>query len=279
MAGILSFLSGLVSSDKAVFQSDVDYYSSRAKSQYLGNNRMLARILGSYNILLNGNDAGLAPHLIMDGFWEIAVTRQFTQYIKPGMHCVDVGANFGYFTLLMSGIAGSTGKVHAFEPNPAITPYLSQTIGLNGCTRNVSLHPVGASNVEGTSFISVNESYPQNGHLIGGNREALQQEKISEVPLRTLDSFGFEALDFIKIDAEGHEVEVLEGAQETLVRFSPTMIIEVNFDRGYTYTDLLRLFEFRHGRTIFCISDNGLVPFVEEMMTSENFHDDWMLLI
>lgn len=77
-------------------------------------------------------DVGFAPHIIMDGFWEYWITQFIAARMKDGAVVLDVGANFGYYTLLMSDLIGPSGKCIAFEPNPGVAAKLRKTIAING---------------------------------------------------------------------------------------------------------------------------------------------------
>src|SRR5690606_1920695 len=77
------------------------------------------------------NDISLVPHLILDGFWETPVTQCLSRIVKDGDTCIDVGAHLGYFSILMSALAGGRGQTLAVEPNPAIASLLRKTSEIN----------------------------------------------------------------------------------------------------------------------------------------------------
>ncbi|KAB2963784.1 MAG: FkbM family methyltransferase [Thermoanaerobaculia bacterium] len=140
-----------------------------------------------------------------------------------GRVAVDAGANEGWYSL---GLAGLFDRVLAFEPNEALLSDLR-----SARRRGIEIHPVALSNREGVAehFVPV-----RGGIALTGwgslNRDHVPErdsERQSVVQVQTLDSFGIEHLDFLKVDVEGHEVELLEGARETIVRCRPTVLIEV----------------------------------------------------
>jgi hypothetical protein len=94
---------------------------SLCRNAFLGNATSLCTVLGRYKMFVDSEDVGLSAHLLMDGYWEMWATEVMAQLIKPGMVVADVGANLGYYTVLMGELVGETGAVHAFEPNPAMT--------------------------------------------------------------------------------------------------------------------------------------------------------------
>src|ERR1043166_6526206 len=106
----------------------------RAQTQvtYLGDHRALCRVLGKYLMYVDTRDLSLAPHMMMNGFWEMWVTQAIVDYVKPGMRCIDVGANCGYYTLLLADLVGEKGRVWAYEPQERVFEMLKHTGRVNG---------------------------------------------------------------------------------------------------------------------------------------------------
>ncbi|WP_233247757.1 FkbM family methyltransferase [Caulobacter endophyticus] len=102
----------------------------RCASAFLGRGVSVCRVLGRYKLFVDGLDYGLGPHLLLDGYWEMWTTEAIARAVKPGMTVVDVGANLGYFTLLMADLVGAGGRVHAFEPNPQIATLLARSVSM-----------------------------------------------------------------------------------------------------------------------------------------------------
>lgn len=90
------------------------YISARTRFAYLGNNRGLGVVLAKYKMHLDTTDQGFAPHMIFDGYWEYWLTRFLADQIKPGDNVCDVGANMGYYSVLMSELVGhqEIGRAH-----------------------------------------------------------------------------------------------------------------------------------------------------------------------
>jgi len=86
---------------------------ARTQAVYLGDHLALVRVLGQAKMFLSTTDAGFASHVMLDGFWEIWLTLFFARVIAPGMTVIDVGANFGYYTLLFGRAVGPSGRVIA----------------------------------------------------------------------------------------------------------------------------------------------------------------------
>jgi FkbM family methyltransferase len=137
--------------------------------------------------------------------------------VGAGRRAIDVGANHGIYTYALSRLFES---VEAFEPVPA---YFRKLAGR--CAPNVTVHNVALSNSSGSLHINVptGDTFGESPSFVD-----LGYEKIRiEVPVRPLDDFGFANVSFIKIDVEGYESEVLQGAASTISICRPLMLIEI----------------------------------------------------
>ena len=108
----------------------------------LGDGTILCRMLGRYRMVVSAADEGLALPLIVDGYWELAVTRYIGGRVKPGMACADIGANLGYFSVLMGDLVGPTGQLTAFEPFAPNIALLERNLRLNGLEGWCKVAPV-----------------------------------------------------------------------------------------------------------------------------------------
>jgi len=209
-----------------------DAIRSRVQTLYLGDGVMLARILGRHKIFLHTSDRGLACHLAMDGYWEIWVTQFVARLLQPGMTAIDVGANYGYYTLLFGDAVGAQGRVVAVEPNPRAAALLRETLHLNGHAGITTLveAAVGAPDAP-SAHLFVPDGEPKNAALTG--HEALPGGETVTVPVLSVDSLvaGFDRVDLVKIDAEGSEVDIIAGMRETIARHRPAIILEFNAAR------------------------------------------------
>lgn len=185
-------------------------------SAYLGDHMALCRALGRYKMYVDSRDIGIAPHLMLDGYWEMWVTEALVSLVGSGMVVADIGANLGYFSLLLADLVGPGGRVHAFEPNPHMTGLLQRSASVNGFSQRLHIHQValGAEN-EGEVALIVPPEDPKNAHIVPMS-EHLSDHAVS-VPLARLDGrFDWEAIEFAKIDVEGAEQLVWAGAQGLL---------------------------------------------------------------
>jgi len=190
---------------------------TRARSVYLGNRTALCRVLGLYHCFVSTEDEGLAPHLMLDGYWEMWVTQAIARFVKPGMRCIDVGANAGYFTLLCADLVEAGGHVQAWEPQPACADLIRRSTSANGFENRVSIINAAAGRVAGTATLNVPSGKPMNASVLGERMRSTKGVSY-EVALGRLDDRNVLPVNFVKIDSEGCEPEVWDGMQALLDR-------------------------------------------------------------
>src|SRR5262245_2075924 len=246
-----------------------------AQTAYLGQGRVLARILCEYKLFLSGDDLGFSSHVMLDGYWESWLSLFFMRYIKPGMTVVDVGANFGYYTVLFGGAVGPAGRVIAIEPVPSTVTLLHDTITLNGLAARTRLVAGAAGAIASSeAHILVPPREPKNATVIAG-----PQTGSIVVPAFTLDELllHLDRVDLVKIDAEGSEVNVIEGMRETIATHRPAILLEFNAARYAEPLGFLQslLATYKIVRTVGW--EGNLEPVNQESIVSERFGEDWLL--
>ena len=154
------------------------------------------------------------------GRYEPEQTALFQQHVRPGDVVYDIGAHFGYYTLLASRQVGSRGSVICFEPSPSNLHKLRRHIEANTLT-NVRIVELAVSDREGTAHFET-----RTGSGVGH----LSETGPLEVRTTRLDSLAAElpAPNVMKIDVEGAEVAVLHGAADTLRRSRPKLFLSVH---------------------------------------------------
>jgi FkbM family methyltransferase len=253
----------------------------RCKSQYLGKNQILCRVLANKKMFVMGDDLGFSPHMIMDGFWEYWLTKYFAEQIKPGDTVIDIGANLGYYTLLAGDLVTATGRVVAVEPNPLVFELLSKSVGVNGYLDRTQLHNIAltAAGQTRTKKLFVPKNEPKNGTLLpdDANIEAHQAKgEVLTIELGHLRPEDFERVDFIKIDVEGAELEVLRGLLPIIERFRPRIVCEVNFFRGYKFEDVQTILG-ETGDLKFLDLDGKVKALTKRMVEEQQKPDDWLV--
>lgn len=177
------------------------------------------------------------------GYHEFREFLFLHRFLRPDMVFLDVGANQGEYSLFAAKRL-TKGKVIAFEPLPSIRTRFEENIRLNNFT-NIRIVEAGLSDKKGTLEIhEVEDEHEGLATFFLGDRKS---RKSFNVPLVKLDEIAdgveFSRIDFIKIDIEGGELNALRGAQNTIKRFKPAIMIEINEDTylaaGYRTQDIL----------------------------------------
>lgn len=195
-------------------------------SNYLYPQPSLRRIRRA-GLILDLDISDYIDHGIYFGFLgtEEQSYRALISLIEPHFNCIDVGANNGFLSLLMTR-AAKLGRVASFEPDPRNYKKASRNIALNQ-TPNLLLCNYGLGCVSGVA----NMVLPQPGNT-GGCRIASTSHKGTPILIKPLDdcfaSLGLHSLNLIKIDVEGFELNVLRGAKGTLLRYRPILFVEVD---------------------------------------------------
>jgi FkbM family methyltransferase len=146
--------------------------------------------------------------------------------VNPDEIAIDVGANIGVYTSYLIRI---TSKVETFEPNPELALFLKKRFG-----HKAHIHDMALSDTAGDAVLEINFGAERNGLVPEEAKLMIGPAQIGDAPtqkhvatrVEKLDSFKFDNVGFIKIDVEGHEINVLEGGRETLLRCRPALLIE-----------------------------------------------------
>lgn len=187
-------------------------------SIYLGDYTALARLQAGPKIFVDTRDLGIAAHLMLDGYWEPWVERVLMKALKPGMTFCDVGANFGYYTLLGAATVGQRGKVFSFECNPRLSQLLRKSVLVNGMQDVVTLSSMAVSNVQGHATLTFDDEFSGGGTIVEVGPDYPWSEHKVTVACAPLDSLldGQQVPNVLKIDVEGSEAKVLLGAERIL---------------------------------------------------------------
>jgi len=152
---------------------------------------------------------------VLTGEIDPSITKIIKNNVKPDMSVFDLGANFGWFTLVLSKLVGESGHVYSFEADPSLVKTINENIKLNNLT-NVSVFSNAVSNKSGTAKFNLNESYD--------TRSQLESSDISDnsidVKTVSIDEFCEKnnvKPDFIKMDIEGSEPKALQGMKKIIL--------------------------------------------------------------
>ena len=197
--------------------------------------------------------------------------RLLKYLVDPTRASIDVGANKGVYTYWLERFSRF---VYAYEPNPVLVDAF-----LRGVRGNAEVRPCAASDVDGTDALRVTlVTAPEWNawHLEhqGGSLNAKRVGSVfAEYPIRTcrLDSLAHQPVGFMKIDVEGHELAVLDGARQLIARDHPVIMIELQqtcYDRPLA--EVIRGIE-QLGYVAFVLLPSGLAPYA--MAPQEYFNE------
>src|SRR5439155_7985445 len=155
-----------------------------------------------------------------DGYSDRDCAQCFLDFLRPGMVAVDCGAHIGEYTVLFASRVGPTGQVHAFEPHAGLFEVLRENVEQNRLSQIVINHTAIGRRSGTAQFHPAGD--PTASSILPSDTPAV------DVPLVSLDDYarqrGLTRVDAIKIDVEGAELDVIEGAEWTLTKFRPRLI-------------------------------------------------------
>jgi FkbM family methyltransferase len=151
--------------------------------------------------------------------WEPHILLLINKYAKPGTVVLDIGSHIGTFTMAMSKAVGDSGTVYAFEPQRKIYRELRKNCELNGI-KNAVCHRLAIGDQPQIIEMDI-ETYPgsEGSTGIGGGGDRAE--------MRTIDSFNFTNVSFVKLDVERSEEQVLDGMVNTILKNKPVIAIEL----------------------------------------------------
>jgi FkbM family methyltransferase len=205
---------------------------------------------------------------MLKGEYEPDTCRAIREALRPGAVAVDVGANIGYVTRVMADAVGPTGRVFGFEPNPRLFPLAVRN---NARASHVRLFPLGLSDRAGSSELHVSWDSMATGSLHESYAKVsapASDPTVHRLPVQLahgssfLKLLGVDRVDFLKVDVEGHEIQVLDGLAE-LIANSPTIVLLVELwppaqaAAGHSET---ALFEWcrSHGLKVEALAETGV---------------------
>lgn len=205
--------------------------------------------------------------ILLEDHWDPLLTRFLQERLTAGTVFIDIGANVGYFTLLGAMHVGAGGKVLAIEPNPAVATLLRENLARSELAM-VIVEEVACCDSDAAPRLIL---YIPSDHNIA--KASLSQRNAGpgtrvEVESTTVDRLvmkhGLTRVDLIKIDVEGAELGVFRGMKETLARFNPSVVTELDPELLAScgsmvedVTDLMKSFGYKvssmggHGNYLF----------------------------
>ncbi len=201
--------------------------------------------------------------IMWTGEYEPPLIHFLQMHQTAGWTCFDVGANVGAVALALAKYCGTEGKVYAFEPGPPNLLRLRHNFALNpGLLTRTRILPAGVGQAPSELWWAEEKGNPGNALLSGAGTHSIQ--------VITLDDFvreqGIDRVDFIKIDVEGMELQVMRGADKLLREFHPALYFEtlsryVETQKGAAFADFKKLLVDELGYRLHRLSPAGeLIP-------------------
>ncbi|MCA3314888.1 MAG: hypothetical protein ING06_17680 [Roseomonas sp.] len=212
----------LESADRRDFEATV---RDRIHTIPLPDGTVLCRVLGRYKMYVDAADTSLAPHLMLEGFWQYWITAFLCRNLDRGETVYDLEAGYGYYALLMSELVGAEGRVVALEYNPWLFQLLRRNLALNGQDSIVVAHRIVASSkAAAAKELPVRLTGPSTD-----TNQAVQFRRGSATsciaPAMTLDGLEPGSADLVLVSVFALEQGALQGMQGLIDRSSSLRII------------------------------------------------------
>jgi len=239
--------------DRASFEIKFLYTSIRLNVKKFFQKDGLIIKHGKYKFnFYGGGDRG---EILYHAFWDkmfLDEIDKIKKYIKQGDTVIDVGGNLGFFVLILNELVGVTGKIYSFEPSSMLKNKLAATIQNNNI-RNVTIVNLALGEAEGNTTLHYNPKQSGLSSIVSDfEKNSLSQE----IKITTLNKFSENIpgrVSFIKIDTEGYEPQVLNGATELIIRDKPTIYIELGGEYQDSSADALKIL---NELNYFCEAEN-----------------------
>ncbi len=173
----------------------------------------------SFKMRLVPGDHSVGEEIFFHNSYEPEIVELFKKYVTKNMVCLDIGANIGHHSLVLSRLAK---KVISFEPNPHIYRQFKESIELNGIT-NIEANNFALGNSNVSTYLSFSP-----GNSGGASFTKIDDKMTDQITaeIKKMDNLNLEKVDFVKMDAEGFEWEIIKGGMKTFEKNRPIIVIE-----------------------------------------------------
>ncbi|HEX9179600.1 MAG TPA: FkbM family methyltransferase, partial [Burkholderiales bacterium] len=188
---------------------------------------LVLNLQGGVRVTIPDDPWALTPYVLLEQEdWFEDEIRFVRAAVEPGSHAVDIGANYGLYTLAIARAAGPSGSVTAFEPAARTADYLERSLRLNGMDQ-VRVLRMGLSDHSGSAVLALDEN-PELNRVV---EDAAPSTTAESITLVSLDDFAAQhalpGIAFMKIDAEGQEANILAGGSGYFAEQSPLVMFEI----------------------------------------------------
>jgi FkbM family methyltransferase len=204
----------------------------------------------------------ITPYVLLEQEdWFEDEIRFVRRWLGAGMRAIDVGANYGIYTVAAALSVGPTGRVWAFEPAPQCIAFLQRSLELNECAPQVTVKPIAISERSG-SVPFLLAAMPETSAIATAGAGSAD---IARRAASTLDEMarenGWRDIDLVKVDVEGHETQVIRGGAAFFAAGSPLVMIEIKAMGSVDFSALELLAEMGYAMYRLLPGPLVLVPF------------------
>ncbi len=175
--------------------------------------KFIKRKVHDYKMLLSLKTGGISKNLYLFGGREEDHREIMVNELKNGEKVLDIGSNIGYYALMEAMMVGKEGSVIAVEPDPRNIELLNTNIQLNKLKDRIPVHNVAISNNNGTKEFAVHKE--TNLNVVLPTKKPIDKKYLNILKVQAVDIYDFlqtvGKVDLIRMDIEGHEVEIFEG--------------------------------------------------------------------
>lgn len=235
----------------------------------------VANVLNTFKLYVDPEEVSIAGHISRDGYWEAWITKWFIDNIQPGFFCIDVGANYGYYTRLLEALSGPEGKIYAIEANPTLAAGLKKSIEdfplENGA--KIVLHNVAVADRDGVAHLGLTGNNLGGPSILEVNPTGLTVTERVQVKQTTVDKLinDYDHIDFIKLDIEGAEPLAMKGMEGMLWRVS-IILIEILPSVWKNNPRFLHELFYKYNITRINYDGNEEPVTYEQMVTNEDLY-------
>lgn len=217
---------------------------------YIGRNRMLVVPKWGGFLHVIADDLSLTPTLVASGVFEPVLTKFISTRIQAGQTVVDIGANVGYFSVLLGHLVGPSGHLYTYEANPSVFELLVDNLSMNGLHDRTTAQCIAIHSEKREVTLYKTQKFNGNSSLLQPSWEYFawfQGDQVVEitVPADTLDSLlgHLPRIDFVKMDIEGGEYHAFLGMRSLLTQgVIRTVAFELNRLRlGNSWAEFMKM--------------------------------------
>jgi FkbM family methyltransferase len=187
--------------------------------------REVIRKINNYRMILNFDEEGLSEHLMIHRKREISETETVKRIVRPGMCILEIGANIGYYTLLMGKLVGKSGKIYTYEPYPPSVDILTRNVRLNGLADVVEVYNLAVSNENTIQKLYLGRA--SNVHSLINYKTGNNNTDYIEVKTKDIREILVESdrrIDLVRMDIEGYERKLFSRLSNDISSVLPARI-------------------------------------------------------